>query len=122
MIPYNKIRLYDNVCSISDEGSWFVTSLIDRIKDKDAIHSYKLDLYSIDLSVHAWGDSLSMYELINHFRQCTDADLKYPIIVSEEGWILDGWHRVVKAILEGKRYVKAVRFKVNPTFDTISAE
>ena len=44
--------------------------------------------------------------------------MDYPVILSEEGWVLDGWHRIAKAILQNQRYVKAVRFKKNPEFDT----
>lgn len=37
-----------------------------------------------------------------------------PIILSEDGEIMDGRHRVVHAIVNGLESVKAVRFEVNP--------
>ena len=36
-----------------------------------------------------------------------NANTQYPILVSEEGWIIDGSHRVAKLKWEGKKYIKA---------------
>lgn len=116
MIPYNRIPLSENVCSLTNEGSWYVSNLIERSKNKNDIIEFELDTFSIALNETVWGE-LTMYNIITHFRQILDADLQYPIILSEEGWILDGWHRIVKAIINNQRYVKAVRFKKNPQFD-----
>jgi hypothetical protein len=38
------------------------------------------------------------------------ADLKWPIIINEHGDIIDGVHRLTKAHLEGKYYIKAYIF------------
>ena len=42
------------------------------------------------------------------------ADLKYPIILDDTGFICDGWHRLLKSIVEGKDTIKAIRLKVMP--------
>ncbi len=36
-------------------------------------------------------------------KRVLNTDLNYPIILNEEGFIMDGWHRVTKALLEGTR-------------------
>lgn len=46
-------------------------------------------------------------------------DLQYPIIVGEDGNIMDGMHRVLKCYVFGLPTVKAVRFKENPPPDRI---
>lgn len=42
---------------------------------------------------------------------------KLPIILDDLGYITDGWHRVAKAILEGKETIKAVRIQNMPAPD-----
>jgi hypothetical protein len=44
-------------------------------------------------------------------------DLSYPIIQAPDGWIMDGYHRIAKAILEGKTTIKAVRLPALPEPD-----
>lgn len=114
MIPYNKI--INHCCSLSEKGAWYVSNLIEHTKDKNNIIEFDLDTYSIALNETIWS-KMTMYDVITHFRRCKHADLQYPIIMSEEGWILDGWHRIVKSIINDIRYIKAVRFKKNPEFD-----
>ena len=48
-----------------------------------------------------------------------DADMSYPIIMDDEGFIMDGWHRVAKALLEGRETIKAVRFENTPAPDYV---
>lgn len=112
-IPFNKVELSENVCSLNDKGYWYVTSLIQKIKELN-LEIFDFPLHCIDLNTYIWGKKLSMYEIITHLRQVNVCDLEFPIIISEEGTILDGWHRIIKAIIENKKTVKAVRFEKKP--------
>ncbi len=57
---------------------------------------------------------MSMRELVGHIKSINAASLKYPIILDEDGEIMDGRHRIMKALLTGKETIKAVRFDTNP--------
>lgn len=46
-----------------------------------------------------------------------ETDLNFPIILSSDGRIMDGMHRVAKALLEGRRTIEAVRFRQDPEPD-----
>lgn len=50
-------------------------------------------------------------------KRIVAADLQYPIVISSEGNIMDGMHRVLKCYVFGLPTVKAVRFKENPPPD-----
>ena len=52
-------------------------------------------------------------------KQILAADLQYPIVISAEGNIMDGMHRILKCYVFGLPTVKAVRFKENPPPDRI---
>jgi hypothetical protein len=39
-----------------------------------------------------------------------EADLSYPVILHPAGWMMDGYHRVYKALLRGDTHIRAVKF------------
>lgn len=47
----------------------------------------------------------------------SEADLEFPIILSSEGRVMDGMHRVLKALLNGLKSIEAVRFDRDPAPD-----
>jgi len=59
----------------------------------------------------------SFREWVGHIKNVLDADLECPIILDDEGYVMDGRHRIAKAILEGKETIKFVRFKETPPPD-----
>jgi hypothetical protein len=50
-------------------------------------------------------------------RLVRDVDPSYPIILGSDGRLMDGMHRVARALLEGRTAVPAVRFAVDPEPD-----
>jgi hypothetical protein len=54
-----------------------------------------------------------------HARRIRDADLTYPIILSSNGGLMDGGHRIGKAWLEGLTEIRAVQFVVDPEPDYV---
>ena len=52
---------------------------------------------------------------MGHMKSVNSANLKYPIILDEDGEVMDGRHRIMKAMLENKKTIKAVRFNENPS-------
>lgn len=54
-----------------------------------------------------------------HAKRIYEADLSHPIILSAEGFLMDGGHRLAKAWLLGLKEIPAVQFEVNPAPDKI---
>lgn len=69
------------------------------------------------LNVYQVYERLTMRELVMHMRAVQDADLSAPIILDEDGELMDGRHRIMKAMLTGAETIRAVRFEENPTPD-----
>lgn len=65
-------------------------------------------------------ESLTLRDMVMHMRAVDAADLSMPIILDEDGEIMDGRHRIMKALLDGAPTIKAVRFDENPPPDKIS--
>ena len=57
-----------------------------------------------------------------HAQRIYTADLTYPIILSAEGYLMDGGHRLAKAWLMGLTEIQAVQFVEDPAPDYIVAE
>lgn len=55
-----------------------------------------------------------------HAQQIDEADLSYPIILSAEGYLMDGGHRLAKAWLLGLTEISAVQFTEDPAPDYVT--
>lgn len=58
--------------------------------------------------------------LADHMVLVQQADLAYPILLCADGRLMDGMHRLVKALLEKRTHVEAIRFSVTPESDYIN--
>jgi hypothetical protein len=57
--------------------------------------------------------------VMEHARMINVADLSFPIILSSDGRVMDGMHRVLKAVLNGWQSIEAVRFENDPEPDFV---
>ncbi len=57
--------------------------------------------------------------MLEHVRLMDEADLSFPVILSSNGSVMDGMHRIAKAVREGQTDVEAVRFDEDPEPDHV---
>lgn len=57
---------------------------------------------------------LTLREVVMHAAAFMDADMEHPIILDEDGCLMDGRHRIMRAIYEGRDKILVVRFDENP--------
>jgi hypothetical protein len=69
-----------------------------------------------------WGGLMTCREAAEHARLIQEADTSFPVILSSDGRIMDGMHRVLKAILLGLTEVPAVRFSSDPMPDYVGVD
>ena len=62
-------------------------------------------------------EGLTFRHLADRARAVIDADLSYPIILSAEGWVMDGRTRLCKALIDGRHEIAVVRFRETPEPD-----
>lgn len=100
--------------TFNDDGKrWFVSRLIDKAKELpvQTMPMSALNIYHLAPNIE------NMKSFVSHVRAVLDADLSYPIILDEEGYVMDGRHRIAKALLEGKETISFVRFDETPCPD-----
>ena len=69
-----------------------------------------------------WFDELyrpTCRAVVSHVQRIQAADLSVPIILSADGHVMDGMHRVAKAWLLGHTEIHAVQFLQDPEPDQI---
>jgi hypothetical protein len=65
------------------------------------------------------GESPTWRSLLGHLELVDAADPSYPIILAADGSVMDGMHRVTKALREGRHDIDAVQFPVDPEPDYV---
>ena len=58
----------------------------------------------------------------DHARLIAETDVQYPVILSADGRVMDGMHRIAKAYMEGRESILAVRFPVTPEPDYVGVD
>lgn len=100
--------------------AWDVDRLIELTKE---LPVFDLAIDSIDeINTTYWyeaGGSTkpTVASIAEHARYINEADLAYPIILAASGRVMDGMHRVAKALLQGHKTLKAVQFSQTPPPD-----
>ncbi|MGB9113393.1 MAG: hypothetical protein WCF24_11795 [Acidimicrobiales bacterium] len=99
--------------------AWDVERLIALSVDLpvEEVEVAKIGAIDIDYWFDSSGDEPAVRGVVEHAHRISDVDLAYPIILGSDGRVMDGMHRVAKAILEGHTTIKAVRFHKDPDPD-----
>ena len=107
----------------SDQGllAWDVFRLIEL--------SRNLPVENVSLSTIAEVDETHWYQhegasptcrsLLEHMRLIEAVDTRFPIILDQDGRVMDGMHRVCRALRDGETGVSAVRFGTTPEPDYV---
>jgi hypothetical protein len=59
-------------------------------------------------------------DVLNHMKLVEATNLRYPIILCADGRLMDGIHRVIKALLKEHTTIRAVQFEITPEPDYIN--
>lgn len=110
----------------SDQGllAWDIDNLIRLTANLEVIEQPLNDIRELDEPY--WydleGDRPTCKSIADHIRLVQATDLAYPIILCPAGRVMDGMHRVVRAFLEGRRFLLAYRLPVLPEPDYVGVD
>lgn len=90
---------------------WTVTRLIQHSKD---LPVFEIPIAAIYIGSKVFKESRTARDIAEHVKRVNETSFEYPVILDPDGFIMDGWHRVVKALVEGRETIKAVRFETLP--------
>jgi hypothetical protein len=78
------------------------------------------DIAEFDQDCWFHGQAPTCRQVAEHARRIQAADLSFPVLLTPDGALMDGGHRISKAWLLGHTSVPAVRFRVDPEPDWIT--
>jgi len=110
----------------SDQGllAWDIRRLVKLANDLPVEQIELTDIAELD-ETHWYeheGDSPTCRSLLEHMQLIDEVDLSFPIILDRDGRVMDGMHRVCRAVREGKVSVPAVRFDRVPEPDFVGCK
>ena len=92
-----------------EDESIAIATLINRI-EQWYYQTRKIDL-SIDIyNLKTDGFKCdNLFEFLTHYELVKNSDLNYPVIINNEWQVIDGRHRICKAILKWDKKIKAIQ-------------
>jgi hypothetical protein len=98
---------------------WDVDRLVELSREFERRRVPLEAIREIDEAFWMDGRAVTCRELAMHAKLIQEADLSFPIILNADGRVMDGMHRVCKALLKGRADIDAVQFRVDPEPDHI---
>jgi len=100
--------------------AWDVDRLITLTATYPRRHILLVEIRELDEPFwFAMGESPTCRAVADHARLIEAADLSFPIILSCDGSVMDGMHRVAKAVLLRRATIEAVQFTDDPEPDYV---
>lgn len=105
----------------SEKGfyAWDIDKLIEGSKDLNILETdiSKIKVLDEDFWYIGKNDIPTVSSIVEHMKIINEVSLTYPIILSTDNSVMDGMHRVSKALLKGISKVRAVKFIKTPLPD-----
>ena len=64
----------------------------------------------------------SVRSVAEHAKLISESDLQFPIILSSDGRVMDGMHRVAKAWMQNEKSIRAKQFTSDPLPDFVDVQ
>ena len=99
--------------------AWDVDKLLEAAKDLPVVSVDMDDIEELDENFWYQGenDVPSGRSIAEHYKLISEADLSYPVILSAERRVMDGMHRIIKALVLGQKSIDAVILERTPPPD-----
>lgn len=99
------------------QDTWRVSDLWKAAEGLTPVWAHLEDVVNIEelLDSHTWSAGpMSVREILDHVDRITKADLTLPVILTPEGHIGDGCHRLIRAWWEKRTHILVVKLKTMP--------
>jgi hypothetical protein len=98
--------------------AFYLTERLWKLSEGLPVESVPIDaIREFDEDCWFGGRPVTCRMVARHAALIQKADLSYPVILSADGRLMDGGHRISKAWINGLTTINAVRFKVDPDPD-----
>jgi hypothetical protein len=98
--------------------AWDVDRLIELSRDLPREHVAVAEIRELDTDY--WFDDRlppTVRRVVEHAQLIEEVDPSFPVILGPDGRVMDGMHRIARALLEHRESILAVRFERLPEPD-----
>lgn len=99
--------------------AWDVDRLIQLTRELPVQQVELSSIWEVDTTY--WFDDVSerptVRNIVDHVRLILEVDPSYPVILGVDGRVMDGMHRVARAMIGGRASIPAVQFDRHPEPD-----
>ncbi|MEO7819738.1 MAG: hypothetical protein ABIS18_11460 [Actinomycetota bacterium] len=99
---------------------WYAENLW---KAASSLEVFEIEVDSIrELDEDCWfgpAKTPTLREIAAHSKRINSASFEKPIILNADGSLMEGGHRLCRALIEGRRTVPAVQFSASPEPDEV---
>ena len=99
--------------------AWDVDRLVALTRDLPVVSVPLSEIRELDARFLGDDDTPTWRSFAQHARLVCEAELAYPIIRAADGAVMDGMHRVAKALSLGRDAIDAVQFATDPAPDYV---
>ena len=100
--------------------AWDVHRLVEHAKDLPVVQVPISGLREFDEPYwYGHGTIPTCRSIAEHAKLIDESDLKFPIILSSDGRVMDGMHRVAKALMQNITDLPAKQFSQDPEPDYV---
>lgn len=97
--------------------AWDVDRLIELTRGLPVIEVEVSTITEVDTAYWLDPDEMTVRDVVEHMQLVQEVDMRYPIILGPDDRVMDGMHRVARALLDGLPTVWAVRLDHIPEPD-----
>lgn len=107
----------------SPAGDYWRAETLYEAAERQGCKPYRLPLKYVDLTqeMFNWGRR-RIWDMAFAYRRMSEADMDKPILLGPMGNIMDGFHRMARAVGEGRSHVMVIRLKELPPADETRAK
>jgi hypothetical protein len=99
--------------------AWDVDRLVDLSRTFTVRAVPLEEIRELDYALFGDDEPPTWRSFAGHCRLVHEAELRYPIIRAANGAVMDGMHRVSKALVQGRDTIDAVQFDTDPEPDYV---
>ena len=99
--------------------AWDVDRLVDLTRDLPVRAVPLTEIRELEERFFGEDEPPTWRSFASHVRLVAEAELAYPIIRAADGAVMDGMHRVTKALVLGRDAIDAVQFVTDPSPDHV---
>ena len=99
------------------ERAWHIETVWEAARGLP-VEQLRIDVIG-EIDEDCWFDGrpATVRAVVQHARTMYEADLARPVILSSDGQVLDGMHRIARALLDARVAVPAQRLPIDPEPD-----